>query len=387
MKVVTSCYGRFHIYPQAAQLHRHGRLHRFINAYPKFLSRKYGIPDEKVDSMLALGVVGRLAAKSFRWLDADAFDAISEKIHNRFSKSLAARIPGDTDIFIGLSSFCLDAIEEAKRRGMRAIVDHGSLHQRIERELQREELEIWGLPGSSCRLAAQWLVDKEDEEFSAADKIIVLSKVAARSMMQAGVPAEKLFVNHCGVDLSEFYPGEKRDGVFRVIQCGGIHTGKGVQYLLKAFHELALPQSELWFIGSGVETSPLQDVIRKFAADNIHFKGGYPQSELRELYNQGSLFVLASISDGFGMVVTQAMACGLPVIVTENVGAADLVEDGVNGHVIPIRDVDSLKEKILFHYENRECGEAMGKSALAKISSGLGWDGYGDRLVDFLDTL
>jgi len=116
----------------------------------------------------------------------------------------------------------------------------------------------------------------------------------------------------------------------------------------------------------------------------VRFIGRVHQGDLAAVYNQASVFVLASIANGFGMVVPQAMACGLPVIVTENVGAADIVTDGVDGFVIPIRDVDSLKEKLLLLYREAGLRSEMGAAAAAKARTALSWDGYGDRLASAL---
>jgi len=386
MKVVTSCYGRFWIFDQAYQLYRHGLLQQLINDYPRFMTRRWGLPDDKVVSLLANGLYGRLVRRVESWLPPAIQEHLAASVHHLFSARLARHLPAGADIFIGLSSFCLEAIQRAKELGMVAVVDHGSLHQRTERQLLLEEKELWHLPGES-QLPPSWLINKEDAEFHAADRVMVLSQVARRSMVGEGIPAGKILVNPCGVNLSEFRPGKKDDRVFRIIQCGGIQARKGVQYLLRAFSELKLRQAELWFIGGGLENSSLRSVIQRYRAENIHFKGSMPQNQLYKYYQQGSVFVLASIADGFGMVVPQAMACSLPVIVTENVGAADLVTAGKTGFVIPIRDVESLKEKLLFLYENPDLGQEMGEAASLAVKIGHTWDDYGDRLVNFLQSL
>jgi glycosyltransferase involved in cell wall biosynthesis len=385
MKVVTSCCGRFHIFDQAFQLFRHGHLHKLINDYPKFMTRRWGLPDEKVVSLLANGIYGRVTRQIENWLTPAMQERLVESVHNLFSVRLAKNLPLDEDIFIGLSSFCLEALHYAKENHLIAIVDHGSLHQRSERKLLIEENELWGLRGES-QLPPPWIIDKEDAEFRVADYVMVLSQVAWRSMVMEGVPGEKVFVNPLGVNLSDFRPGKKADGVFRIIQCGGILPRKGVQYLLQAFSELKLPQAELWFIGAGLENSSLQPIINQYRQENIHFKGSMPQNQLYRYYQQGSVFVLASIADGFGMVVPQAMACGLPVIVTENVGAADIVTEGETGFLIPIRDVDCLKQKLGFLYENPNSCREMGQAALSSVKTGHTWDDYGDRLVNFLHS-
>jgi glycosyltransferase involved in cell wall biosynthesis len=386
MKVVTSCYGRFHIFDQAFQLYRHGALHKLVNDYPKFMTRRWGLPDDKVVSLLANGIYGLFTRKIANMLLPVIQERLTESAHNLFSRRLAKHIPADTDIVIGLSSFSLEAIIHAKENGKIAIMDHGSLHQRLERQLLAEENELWRLSGASPPVPS-WIIAKEEAEFQAADRIMVLSQVAKHSMVNEGIPGEKIFVNPCGVNLSDFRPGEKSDNVFRIIQCGGIIPRKGVQYLLQAFCELQLPRAELWFIGGGLEHSSLRSIIQRYRTENVHFKGSIQQNQLYQYYRQGSIFVLASIADGFGLVVPQAMACGLPVIVTENVGAADIVTDGETGFVIPIRDVNSLQQKLLFLYENPTLCRDMGVAALNAVTTGYTWDDYGDRLINFLSAL
>ena len=155
---------------------------------------------------------------------------------------------------------------------------------------------------------------------------------------------------------------------------------------MQAFYELNLPKSELWFIGGGLEDSPLKSVIKKYQRPNIMFKGSYPQKQLQSLYAQGSVFVLASLSDGFGMVVPQAMACGLPVIVTTNVGAADIVTDEKNGLIVEACSVDALKDAILKLYESEETRMAYATNAQKEARKSMSWDNYGERLVNFLAT-
>ncbi len=133
-------------------------------------------------------------------------------------------------------------------------------------------------------------------------------------MVEEGVPKEKILVNPCGVALDQFRPGIKADKVFRIIQCGSINHRKGVHLLLRAFHELRLPNAELWLVGGDPEISELAPIIKRYRTDSVRFIGAVPQSELPLLYQQASISVLASVADGFGMVVPQAMACGLPVI-------------------------------------------------------------------------
>jgi len=152
---------------------------------------------------------------------------------------------------------------------------------------------------------------------------------------------------------------------------------------MQAFSELDLPNSELWFIGETTGLRNLKPIASHFDHPNIHFKGTFPQCELPNLYSQCTIACLMSISDGFGMVIPQAMACELPVIVSNQVGASDIVTDGNDGFIVPSQDVDALKARILLLYEQPELCTELGRTA-RKTASLNSWNAYGDRLASFL---
>lgn len=383
LRVVTSCRGRFHIFDQARELARHQVLHQLITDYPKSWPQRFDIPTDRVHSMLLSGFINHGLGRILCYLPSAQRVQIGQWVHNRFSRQLAGLIPKDTQYFIGLSSFCLEALEVCRANGIPCAVDHGSLHQSEDFRLVTEEAQRWGLAMPSGE-SPDWIIKKENEEFHKADHVFVLSSVARDSMVRRGIPSGKIFVNPCGVDLAQFYPGEKRDAVFRVIQVGGVTLRKGVLTLLDAFGKAKLPNAELWFVGGGLETSGLQSSINKLDATNVTFHQPVPQAQLREYYNQSSVFVLASVADGFGMVVAQAMACGLPVIVTENVGAKDLVVDGINGFIVPVGKPEIIAERLRQMHEDPALCRKMGEAAKLTVENGYTWLDYGDRLVFFL---
>jgi glycosyltransferase involved in cell wall biosynthesis len=385
MRVVTSCRGRFWIFDQARELARHNVLHQLITDYPKAWPERFGVPPDKVRALVLSGFINHGMGRVRGYLPWNYQIGIDRWVHDRFSRQLAGLIPKDTQFFIGLSSFCLDALEVCRANGIPCAVDHGSLHQKEEARLVMEEARRWGLailPSES----ADWIISKEDDEFHCADNVFVLSSVARDSMMHCGIPSEKIFVNPCGADLAQFYFGEKRDTVFRVIQVGGVTLRKGVLTLLDAFARAKLSNAELWFVGGGFETSGIQPSINAMCSPGVTFCRPVPQAKLRDYYNQSSVFVLASVADGFGMVVAQAMACGLPVIVTENVGAKDLIVDGVNGFIVPVGAPDVIADRLRQLHSDPELCQKMGLAAKLTIEKGYTWHDYGDRLVSFLHS-
>lgn len=383
LRVVTSCRGRFHIFDQARELARHNVLRQLITDYPKAWPARFGVPPDKVQSLLLLGFINHGLGRVWCYLPLRQRVKMDRWVHDRFSRQSAGLIPEDTQYFIGLSSFCLEALKVCRDSGIPCAVDHGSFHQQENRRLVIEESERWGVPMLEG-VAANWIIEKEDREFQIADHVFALSAAASDSLVRNGVPAEKIFINPCGVDLSQFYPGEKVDDVFRIIQVGGITLGKGVLTLLNAFAKARLQGAELWFVGGGLDTSGLQAMINAMRTQGVMFHPPVPQAKLREHYNQCSVFVLASVADGFGMVVPQAMACGLPVIVTENVGAKDLIVDGVNGFIVPVGAPEIIADRLRQLRDDPELCRTMGASAKLTVEKGYTWQDYGDRLVAFL---
>jgi glycosyltransferase involved in cell wall biosynthesis len=141
-----------------------------------------------------------------------------------------------------------------------------------------------------------------------------------------------------------------------------------------------LPDAELWLVG-GVNLQEIKPFLSKYESNRIILKGHQPQNQLKWFYSQCSVFCLVSVEDGFGMVISQAMACGLPVIHTTNTGGGDIVRDGIDGFCIPIRDVEAIKEKILFFYENPDKQAEMGQNALSQAQNTLSWDDYGSKII------
>jgi glycosyltransferase involved in cell wall biosynthesis len=142
-----------------------------------------------------------------------------------------------------------------------------------------------------------------------------------------------------------------------------------------------MANSELHMIGP--VNRDMHSFLNLYSGPKIKLLGVKNQSELYKYYSQGSVFVMMSIEEGLAMVQLQAMSCGLPLICSENTGVSDLISDGIEGFIIPIRDVNLLKARLDFLYNNENIREEMGKKALLKAKVGFKWEDYGNRMVNF----
>ena len=379
MKVTISCAGRFHSYYMADQFNQRNVLDQLITSYPRYEVLKYGIPGEKLTSLLMWEVTYRSWSKFARLTHLN--DNYGIPMLNEFYDRLAVRhLNPNTDVFIGWSSKSERSLAKAKANGALAIVERNSSHIEVQTEILKEEFERIGK--TRYRMFTHpAVIEKELREYEMADFISVPSSFAKRSFMEKGFPEAKIFQNAYGVNLTSFVPAPKHDDVFRVVYVGQMSLRKGVHYLLQAFEVLKLKNAELWLIGA--MTPDLQSMIAK-AGPNVKYHGIKSQAELKQLYPQGSVFALCSLEEGMAHVQTQAMACGLPLICTTNTGGEDLIHDGVEGFVIPIRNVEAIKEKIEWMYLHQEEAKEMGKRARANVGKGFTWSDFADRYVAFL---
>jgi glycosyltransferase involved in cell wall biosynthesis len=374
MKVTISVKGRFHAFYLAKELQKKGYLNRLITTYPKFETIKYGIDKSNIISLWPYEVAQRLYKKQpFRLsgkLDLDYF------IKEFIDRTVSNKLDDKAQIYVGWSFDSIYSIRKAKELGLISIIEQGNSHTLYAEALMEEEYATQGI---HYRKKNPYITERELAAYNEADYISIASTFVKRSFIEKGFPEDKLLVNPYGVDLSHFKPIPKQDNKFRVIFCGNQSIRKGIAYLLQAFYELKLPNAELWFIGS--PNNETQHLFKKYDAPNIIQKGHFPEFELHKYYSQGSVFCMPSIEEGLAMVQPQAMACGLPLICTTNTGGEDLIEEGKEGFVIPIRSVDVIKEKILYLYEHPDICEAMGKAAMQKVKQGFRWEDYGERMI------
>jgi glycosyltransferase involved in cell wall biosynthesis len=373
MRVTVSVGGRFHAFDLAAQLHKRGYLCALITSYPAFKAKQWGLPGEKLSTVISNEILSR----AFQRLPLDAVTRAKLQycLAERYDRLAAERIPRGTEIFVGWSGMSLYSLRRAKSLGAKVVIERGSTHIEYQREVLQAEYRTLGVGGG----VPSAVVQKELREYEEADCIVVPSSFARRTFLERGVSPEKVFQIPYGVATTSFEPMPKEDNVFRVIHCGAITLRKGVHYLLRAFRELNLPNSELWLIG---KVAPeMKPFLAQYGASNVILKGVFPQSQLPSLYAQGSAFCLCSIEEGLALVLLQAIACGLPVICTPNTGGEDLVTEGVNGFIVPARDIEGLKERLKHLHEHPDLREAISLSNRSIDRKNLNWDRYGEAVA------
>jgi glycosyltransferase involved in cell wall biosynthesis len=236
---------------------------------------------------------------------------------------------------------------------MSATVHARALVRSHELAHRRHPLE----PSWASRLLARSL-----REYEQADRIYVSSHYALESFLREGVSRERLSLfpltpasRFCPDTAVPVYGGTALD-TFDVVYVGGLSVVKGVPVLVDAFARLAHADMRLLLVG-GAETRAMRRYLQQACARDprIRIGPGDPLPILRA----ARLHVHPSYSDGFGYAPAEALACGVPVLVSEDTGMKELVEQRITGLVVPTGDIDALSEAIDSAYR----GEILARCA------------------------
>jgi glycosyltransferase involved in cell wall biosynthesis len=266
---------------------------------------------------------------------------------------------------------CGRTIHRAKKRGALLLAEAVNSHPEDYTRIIREELEVLGINRrhEPVNLAAM------AEERRLANFVLVPSRFVQESYERNGFAANQIIRLPYGANLNEFRPDGGQNGkIFKVVCMAQISARKGHYYLLQAWKRLGLKEAELHCYGYWD-----RDVLN---VPNVHFHGSVSKQEVITALQTATLAVLPTIEDGFGVVILEAMATGLPVVATTSSGGSEVIEDGREGFVVPARNVETLAEKILYFYQNRTTANEMGQAARRKVESGWSWEAYTEKLLE-----
>ena len=321
-------------------------------------------------------------------LGAVPTDLIWEKSELWFDRMVAKKHLNGEKAAYAYEHSALDTFKTFKRTGGLCIYEMPICHHRTTAEILEPEFDKF----PELRTSYQRHLEKnaarrnarKDEELAQADLVIVNSGFTKKSLIDAGVESSRIAVIPLGSPPVQ-KSAEKANAPFVFLCAGTQSVRKGVHYLLDAWRKLKPSAAELWLVGHMdlpprlLENLPGKVVIRE----------SVPQLELSKLYAAADVLVFPSLAEGFGMVITEAMAHGLPVITTANTVGPELITDGANGFIVPIRNVQALMEKMEWCLDKRTELPVLGDRARTKVGAWQ-WSDYrvalGARVTDFLNA-
>lgn len=389
MKVIQAAVVRTHYFHLARYLHQQNALECIFTGYPWFKLKNELLPQTKVKTfpwLLAPFMAGNHFSLLGKLRDLNCvyphWIYWQQSLLNKYVSYNLKKC----DVFIGQSQSGLPSGIKAKEMGALYICDRPCSHIRNQSEIIKEELAIWSIKPVPRNSVDPRSILVEEKEYELADYVVVPSEFARRSFLEKGYSKNKVVKISFGADLNRFKKiSEPNSEVFTALFVGQVSFRKGFLYLLEAFNKIKIKKKRLIVVGSIVNTE-IYEVIKEKRIDLkfVEFYTRLDNSLLYKFYNQAHVFVLPSIEEGLAVVMGEALACGCPVIATENTGASDLFENGKEGFIVPIRNVNILVEKMQQLYEDKDLRARMSEAAQEKIKSLGGWDAYGKNYYEFL---
>ena len=286
-------------------------------------------------------------------------------------------LKSNPNILVGYDSCSLEAFLTVKKSGIICVLDQvvgswsaGKKILDLERQLNPD------FASTIPEFLDDVMIQQTLDEAVVADKILVASEYVRDTIINDGIPAEKVALCPYGVDINRFCPAsiERDSKTFKVLFVGQLTQRKGVKYLLQAFSKIDLPNVELILMGAiagdGEALKPYRDIF-------THIRN-VPYAELPRYYQSADIFVYPSLHEGSALAIYEALASGLPVVTTFNSGS--VVRDGIEGYVVPVQDPDAIKEKIESLYHNIPLRKKMGAAARLRAET-FSWEAYKERVA------
>jgi glycosyltransferase involved in cell wall biosynthesis len=242
--------------------------------------------------------------------------------------------------------------------------------------------EFQGISFSCYEIGGDYydFIQREEAEWEEANLIVCGSDFVRDGIARSGGPVERCVVVPYGVDASFQVPQRaEHRGPLRVLTIGTIGLRKGSPYVLAAARALK-GCAEFRMVGP---IAIREEALLKLR-EAVHVPGPVPRSEILQHYHWADIFLLPSICEGSATVAYEALSCGLPVVTTPNTGT--LVQDGLDGRVVPADDLPALVQAIADFAEDRDY---LGRAAQRARGRGaeFGLDAYAKRLLNVFSTL
>lgn len=218
---------------------------------------------------------------------------------------------------------------------------------------------------------------------------VIANSVVLKILALKSAPSQKIDIIYNGVDTKRFYPNESNNvsDNFTVLCASRLSQRKGFRYAIDAFAQLIKKYPQIRMVIAGgegdAETELKQQVKDLHLEDLVTFTGNYiPDDTVPRLYYQDAdVFVFPSFNEGMSNNMLEAMACGLPIVMTPTGGAQELVRDGENGFIINFADADDIAEKVERLILDRGLARQMGKRS-ADIANGMSWENVAKQYLE-----
>jgi glycosyltransferase involved in cell wall biosynthesis len=233
---------------------------------------------------------------------------------------------------------------------------------------------------------------------SRAGAIIAPSQYFKSIISGWGIPRDKIEVIYNAIDVSKYDPGCTREEAQKRLGLNGkiiltvarLTPWKGIDEIIEKLPEIRgrIDEANLVVVGDGPELENLQGLARELEVEeSVNFVGRVPHEEVPYYLRGADVFVLYSGYEGLPHVALEAMAAGVPLILSDKGGNREVVEDGVSGLLVPIGNQEKLKEAILRVLEDKELAGEFVERSREKVARTFAWDVMVERTLEMFRTV
>jgi len=357
LKIAVVVQGRFHAFDLVRGLLERGNNVAIFTNYPAYAVEMFGVPRTRAVCAPLHGLASRVSDR----VGGDFMSPSREEwLHRWFGRWAASKVAEQRWDVVHAWSGVTEEIALSRRSNIgRLQVLRGSAHIRTQARLIAEE---------ECRVGVKldkpslWRIAREEREYELADSIVVLSTFSYDTFVAEGVAPRKVQTLRPGADVRKFRPAEDvlrercrrilAGQPLRVLTVGMFSFRKGMWDLDAAIRRCQADRFRFRFVGA--VAAEARGFARRLGANrSVEFSGKQPQAGLPRFYDWADVFVLPTIEDGYQTVLSQAAAAGLAILTTPNGAGRDLVREGENGWIIPIRDPAAIQARLEWCEENR----------------------------------
>ncbi|MFV9631150.1 MAG: glycosyltransferase family 4 protein [Methanosarcinales archaeon] len=260
----------------------------------------------------------------------------------------------------------------------------------IAKKLMRKPYVVWG-QGSDVYLPGKFIKSISKLVLKSANKVIALTDDMKKEMQK--ICSRDVSVIPNGIDLSSFEDLSRKEARSRlqikddekvILFVGTLRPVKGIRYLIEAMRLIKdkNESTKLFLVGDGEEREYLKNLVKGLILEEcVRFIGKVPNEKVPECMVASDVFVLPSLSEGFPVVILEAMASGLPIIATKVTGLLEIVKDGKNGILVESKSPDEIAEKVLLILGDDELRERISENN-RKEAKRYSWDSAVDKLEE-----
>jgi alpha-maltose-1-phosphate synthase len=337
-----------------------------------------GIPEDLSQRFPLVGLLSYAVARTLPRYGESAKVAC----YPLFDTWVKRRIPAGTPVFSSYG-YVVEAFRQARATGGYTLMDGGNSHFAHYWKVVSDEHARW-----NCDLPPfprAWY-ERGLRSLELTDWVFSPSRYVTGSFLDQGFPAERILHLPYPVNLDDFSPDppvEIPATPMRVVSTGSLSLRKGFPYLLEAMRLIRKERDAVLMLTESVHPS-MKPVLAKYDDIPIEWAPMLPHDRLARRLKSAHVFALLSVEEGLARTALEAIACGVPAVLTPNTGSCDFIVPGVNGEIVPIRDPQATAAALVACYERRL---KIGPLDASGVGRALSFESFRERLLGHLSTL